>query len=81
MNRKRERPTDALTCHIPGCENTTRERKPFCAEHVEEHPYISDLMDRLADSEGKVVQNLVLIYKSIGGGWQPEPAAPDGEAP
>jgi hypothetical protein len=36
--------------------NTTRERKPFCAEHVQEHPYINDLMRRLADSEREVAR-------------------------
>ena len=54
MSRRRERPTDALTCSMAGCTQTTRERKPYCAEHVEEHPYINDLMHRLADSEREI---------------------------
>jgi len=31
--------------------------------------------DQLAESEGLVVQNLVRIYKALGGGWKPGPAA------
>jgi NodT family efflux transporter outer membrane factor (OMF) lipoprotein len=30
--------------------------------------------DRLAESEGRVIQNLVRIYKALGGGWAPEAA-------
>ncbi len=29
--------------------------------------------DQLAASEGFLAQNLVLLYKSLGGGWQPDP--------
>jgi outer membrane protein TolC len=28
--------------------------------------------DLLAESEGRVVQNLVRLYKALGGGWKPE---------
>jgi outer membrane protein TolC len=28
--------------------------------------------DQLAASEGILVQNLVVLYKSLGGGWDPE---------
>lgn len=30
--------------------------------------------DVLAESQGKVVQNLVTLYRALGGGWQPDPA-------
>ena len=28
--------------------------------------------DKFAESEGKVIQNLISIYRSLGGGWAPE---------
>ena len=28
--------------------------------------------DQLADSKGTVIQNLISIYRSLGGGWEPE---------
>ncbi len=30
--------------------------------------------DQLAESEGKVIQNLISIYRALGGGWNPEHA-------
>lgn len=36
--------------------------------------------DLYADSEGRVVQNLILIYKALGGGWDPMAADPDDES-
>jgi NodT family efflux transporter outer membrane factor (OMF) lipoprotein len=34
--------------------------------------------DQLASSEGQLVRNLVVLYKSLGGGWSPElPPAPE----
>jgi len=30
--------------------------------------------DQFAESEGKVIQNLISIYRSLGGGWNPEDA-------
>ena len=32
-----------------------------------------DEQDRLAGSEGQVVKNLVRIYRTLGGGWSPQP--------
>ena len=29
--------------------------------------------DSLADSEGRVAQNLIRVYRTLGGGWSPEP--------
>ncbi len=29
--------------------------------------------DQLADSKGNIVQNLISLYKALGGGWSPEP--------
>jgi len=42
---------------------------------------LSFQQDELANSEGSVVKNLILVYKALGGGWvpeEPEPAAEDG---
>jgi len=33
--------------------------------------------DALAESDGRVVQNLIAIYKSLGGGWRVDDAVPD----
>ena len=33
------------------CGEPTRERKPFCPEHVEEHPYIQQLIAKIEDKE------------------------------
>ena len=36
--------------------------------------------DLFADSEGRVIQNLILIYKALGGGWDAMAADPDEES-
>ena len=33
--------------------------------------------DALAESEGLVVQNLIAVYKALGGGWRVDDAVPD----
>lgn len=38
-------------CDHPGCSTSTRERKPYCTEHVREHPYVTDLLARLSAIE------------------------------
>ncbi len=37
--------------------------------------------DELADSEGRVVQNLIALNKALGGGWSLDAPAPDEEMP
>jgi len=29
--------------------------------------------DQLAESQGLVINNLILLYRALGGGWQPDP--------
>ncbi len=38
-------------CEQAGCDQATREGKAFCSEHVEEHPYVKELIARLAERE------------------------------
>jgi hypothetical protein len=40
-------------CEREGCHQATREGKAFCSDHVEEHPYVRDLMARLAEREAQ----------------------------
>lgn len=37
--------------------------------------FLFQQQDQLAASEGQVVQNLINLYRALGGGWQPEPEA------
>jgi biotin operon repressor len=34
-------------CSVAGCELKTREGKPFCSDHVEEHPYVQGVLDQV----------------------------------
>jgi len=52
VSRRPERPV----CASPSCEKTTRKDKPFCPEHVAEHPYAQGVMDQLARLEGEVAR-------------------------
>ncbi len=49
------RPTTAATrfCKELGCEQTTREGKPYCPDHVENHPYVQEILDTLAAREAE----------------------------
>lgn len=38
-------------CEKPGCNQATRESKAFCVDHVDEHPYVQNLLNRLAERE------------------------------
>ena len=38
---------ESCRCGHPGCQKTTREAKPFCPEHVEEHPYVKEIIAHL----------------------------------
>lgn len=35
------------------CGASTREGKPYCPEHVEEHPYVQGVLDALAEQEAE----------------------------
>ncbi len=40
---------------------------------------LAEQMDAQATSEGQVVQNLIQIYRAMGGGWEPDPEAVNAE--
>ncbi|MEZ6187046.1 MAG: hypothetical protein R3F62_18805 [Planctomycetota bacterium] len=44
----------APLCERPGCTETTRERKPYCTEHVTDHGYVQELLDQLDAIEREV---------------------------
>ena len=44
------------TCENRGCENTTREGKPFCPSHVENHEYVRTILMALAEREAETVR-------------------------
>jgi len=35
-------------CGTPGCLKTTREGKPHCPDHVEDHAYVQEILSQLA---------------------------------
>lgn len=41
-------------CDIEGCENTTREGKPFCPDHIDHLPEVSRIKQRLAAVEDEI---------------------------
>lgn len=40
-------------CEAAGCLSATREGKQYCSNHVELHPYVQSLLDRLAEKEAE----------------------------
>jgi len=38
-------------CDALGCRQATREGKPYCSEHVEEHPYVQQLISLLSERD------------------------------
>lgn len=46
----RERPV-TRHCELPDCGVATRAGKPFCSTHVQEHPYIQELLHIMMDRE------------------------------
>ena len=38
-------------CDVSGCQQTTREGKPYCPDHVDHHPYVQSILGMLADRE------------------------------
>jgi len=43
-----------MICEFPGCEETTRENKPYCPEHVEHHSYVAGIVAELAARENEI---------------------------
>ena len=39
------------SCEASGCGRSTRERKPFCPDHVEQHAYVQEVLGKLAARE------------------------------
>lgn len=42
---------ERVLCAAPGCSNPTRERKPYCTEHIDQLDYVQQLKDTLASVE------------------------------
>ncbi|HBP22474.1 MAG TPA: hypothetical protein DEA08_32430 [Planctomycetes bacterium] len=42
---------EALTCEHPGCLEPTRERKPYCSDHIDDLPYIQELVARICERD------------------------------
>lgn len=38
-------------CEQPDCTQSTREGKPYCPDHVESHPYVQDILARIAERD------------------------------
>jgi len=38
---------------------------------------LTDQQDKLAESQGLVISNLIALYRALGGGWQPDPENQD----
>ena len=41
-------------CEIPGCKNTTREKKPYCSKHIWKLPYIQKVVQEILTQENEV---------------------------
>ena len=41
------------SCAWNGCGKTTREGKPFCSDHVEQHGYVQEILEILAEKEAE----------------------------
>jgi hypothetical protein len=51
----RERPVPRH-CEVPACGVATRAGKPYCSEHVDRHPYVSELLAQIAAREAEEAQ-------------------------
>lgn len=40
---------EVKVCSIDGCRSTTRNRKPYCTRHVDNHPHVQELLQRMED--------------------------------
>lgn len=41
--------TEVRTCSFPDCMEATREGKHYCSNHVDQQPYVKDLLKRMAN--------------------------------
>lgn len=46
-----QRRTRSRKCELRSCDNTTRENKPYCPDHVEHNEYVSKLVEALEERE------------------------------
>ena len=44
----------ARKCEADGCNQATRENKPFCSDHVDQHPYVQAILATLAGDEEEI---------------------------
>ena len=49
----RSRRGDTQHCGAPGCSRATRENKPYCSDHVDQHPYVQGLLGKLEGREAE----------------------------
>lgn len=52
-DEKRER-VERTTCEEPGCGRSTRASKPFCTQHVDQHPYARALVEQLEEQDAEI---------------------------
>ena len=53
LHSSRPQVSSTRFCEAPGCTHTTREGKPYCPDHVEQHPYVQDILFTLAEREAE----------------------------
>lgn len=49
-------PQRSPKCEAAGCMRSTKERKPYCTDHVDMHPYVAGLVEALADCDRERAQ-------------------------
>ena len=49
-------PSATRSCESRGCSNTTREGKPFCPDHVENHDYVRTILKALQEREAETAR-------------------------
>lgn len=54
-----------LVCAHLGCSETTRERKPYCTEHVTQLPYVEALLARLAERERELEEVAARGFRAV----------------
>jgi len=52
-------------CHIDGCVRFTQNDKPFCSGHVENHPYVQDLLHQISERKDEEARTKRWGWKSI----------------
>lgn len=54
-----------MRCAVPGCGESTREKKPVCSEHIFEEAYPKRLLDIIEGAEAEIKRASVRGYKEI----------------